>query len=88
MIISVVWNNFISDHQGDGFWFKKKLKRQEVSSWAGLLIPDSSHEWYYHIGIPYLDSSLQSELLFKEKEKKRKENYYVYGTDSGNFLEK
>ena len=47
--------------------FDLKIKRQEVSSWASLLIPDSSHELYYHIGTSYLDSSLQSELLFKEK---------------------
>ena len=53
-----------------------------------MLILDSLCEWYYHIGIPYLDGSLQSELLFKEKEKKEKENYYVYGTDSRNFLKK
>ena len=68
--------------------FDLKMKRQEVSSWASLPIPDSSREWYYQIGTPYLHSSLQSELLFKEKEKKWKENYYVYGTDSGNFSEK
>ena len=68
--------------------FDLKIKRQEVSSRASLLIPDNSREWYYHIGTSYLDSSLQSELLFKEKEKKRKENYYVYGTDFGNFSEK
>ena len=53
--------------------FDLKIKRQEVSSRADLLIPDSSREWYYHIGIPYLDSSLQSELLFKEKKTKQKE---------------
>ena len=68
--------------------FGLKIKRQEVSSRADLLIPDSSREWYYHIGTSYLDSSLQSKLLFKEKEKKRKENYYVYGRNSGKFLEK
>ena len=68
--------------------FDLKIKRQEVSSQAGLLIPDSSHEWCYHIRIPYLDSSLQPELLFKEKKTKQKENYYVYGTDSGKFSEK
>ena len=69
--------------------FGLKIKRQEVSSWVDLLIPDSSREWYYHIGIPHLDSSLQSELLFKEKKKsKQKENYYVYGTNSGKFSEK
>ena len=65
--------------------FGLETKRQEVSSLAGLLIPDSSREWYYHIGIPYLDSSLQSKLLFKRK---RKENYHIYGTDSGSFSEK
>ena len=53
-----------------------------------MLILDSSREWYYHIGIPYLDSSLESELLFKEKKSKQKENYYVYGTDSGKFSKK
>ena len=68
--------------------FDLKIKRQEVSSRAGLLISDSSREWYYHIGTPYLDSSLQSKLLFKEKKSKQKENYYVYGTDSGKFSEK
>ena len=52
--------------------FNLKIKRQEVSSWAGLLISDISCEWYYHIGTPYLDSSLQSELLFKEKKKQTK----------------
>ena len=66
----------------------KKNKRQEVSSWAGLLILDSSCEWYYHIGTPYPDSSLKSELLFKEKKSKQKESYYVYGTDSGKFSKK
>ena len=51
--------------------FDWKIKRQEVSSRGGLLISDSSREWYYHIGTPYLDSSLQSELL-KEKQTKIK----------------
>ena len=68
--------------------FDLKIKRQELSSWAGLPIPYNSREWCYHIGIPYLDSSLQSKLLFKRKEKQPKENYYVYGTDSGKFSEK
>ena len=52
--------------------FDLKINIQEVSSRAGLLISDSSREWYYHIGTPYLDSSLQSELLFKEKKKQTK----------------
>ena len=68
--------------------FDLTIKRQEVSSRVGLLISDSSREWYYHVGTPYLDSSLQSEWLFKEKKSKQKENYYVYGTDSGKFSKK
>ena len=50
--------------------FDLKIKGQEVSSRASLLISDNSHEWYYHIGISYLDSGLQLELFFKKRKRK------------------